>query len=81
MPRMCIACRERKEKEDLICIKKNKNKEFKISTSYTDGRSCYICKNADCIALAIKKRSLNRSFKCEVDKKIYEELMSIEKTL
>lgn len=78
MPRMCIACRERKEKEELICINKNKNNSFKISTGYDDGRSCYICKNKACIELAIKKRALNRSFKCEVDKKIYEELSEIK---
>lgn|GEM_PF-696717 len=69
--RMCCVCRQRKAKSELIKIVKNKDGKFSIAEGYAEGRGAYICKDKNCIEIAIKKRALNRSFKCEVNKEIY----------
>ena len=69
---MCCVCRTRKPKSELIKVVKNKNGEFSIANGHAEGRGAYVCKDEKCIANAIKKRAFNRSFKCEVDKEIYE---------
>lgn len=42
----------------------------------TDGRGAYVCRNADCINLANKKRLLSRAFKGSVEFNI--ELREVE---
>ena len=74
--RMCVICRNRKKKNELVKVVKNKTGDFSIPTIHTEGRGAYVCKNEKCIETAIKKHAFNRSFKCEVDKKIYEQLPS-----
>jgi len=76
--RMCVVCRDRKAKSELIKVVKNKSGEFAIATEHTEGRGAYVCKQAECVKNAIKKRAFNRSFKCEVKKEIYEELQRIK---
>ena len=72
--RMCCVCRTRKPKSELIKVVRNKNGEFFISDGHEEGRGAYICKDSKCIETAIKKRALNRSFKCEVPKETYESI-------
>lgn len=38
------------------------------------GRGAYVCKNEDCIKLAIKKRLFNCSFKSNIPIEVYENL-------
>ena len=72
--RMCIACRERKVKDNLIKIVKV-NDELVIANTHTEGsRGLYICKDINCINLAIKKKVLNRVLKKEIDVSFYEKL-------
>jgi len=78
--RMCCVCRQRKAKSELIKVVKRRGVgdaalyKFSIVSGYEEGRGAYICNDKNCIDIAIKKRALNRSFKCEVDKEIYLEL-------
>ena len=72
--RMCIACRTRFEKSKLIRVAKDKNGDINIDLSHRlEGRGAYICSKA-CIEKCIKARLINRAFKREVDKRVYEEL-------
>ena len=72
--RMCIACRERKVKDNLIKIVKVSD-ELVIANTHTEGsRGLYICKDINCINLAIKKKVLNRVLKKEIDVSFYEKL-------
>lgn len=73
--RTCCVCRQKKCKKDLlrftldvgqVKINEGKQKIF--------GRSAYVCKCEECLTQAIKKRSLNRAFKREVPKELYEDL-------
>lgn len=72
--RKCTGCLEMKEKKSLIRIVKNEE-AFSIDfTGKANGRGAYICKNFDCLEKSIKNKGLERSFKCKIDSKIYEEL-------
>ena len=73
--RMCMACRERKQKERLIrVVKQKKGSIFIDKTGKADGRGAYVCNNLECLELLKKKRGLERSFKCKIDGLIYDDL-------
>ena len=70
--RMCIACRELKEKRAMLRIVKNsENKIFIDFSSKAAGRGAYICDNPDCIKKLKAKRLLNKTFSCSVDDDVY----------
>jgi hypothetical protein len=70
--RQCIACRELKEKKEMLRIVKNKDGEIFLDFSgKAAGRGAYICDNAECITKLKKQRLINKVFSCEVDDKVY----------
>lgn len=70
--RMCIACKEMKNKKELIRIVKNSEGEISLDfTGKKNGRGAYICPDKACIEKCIKTRAINRAFSCEVDKEVY----------
>lgn len=72
--RMCVACRKMLPQNELIrFVRDADDAEVKIDTNKKRfGRGAYICANGECIALAKKKRGLERHFKCRVPIEIYE---------
>ena len=47
--RMCISCRQMKDKKSLVRIVKNKEGDIRIDlTGKQNGRGAYICKDNDC---------------------------------
>lgn len=72
--RMCFVCRTKKTKSELIRIV-NQNGELKIDNAkILQGKGAYICNDAKCIEDMMKKHSLNRLYKCNIDEKIYQKL-------
>ena len=73
--RQCIGCNEMKSKKELIRVIKTPEGEFMIdATGKKNGRGAYVCKTSDCLAKAIKNKGLERSFKVQIPKEIYERL-------
>ncbi len=73
--RRCVACREMKQKRELVRIVKSPENEIFIdNTGRKNGRGAYICKDLSCFAKALKTKALNREFKMEVPDDIYETL-------
>ena len=73
--RQCVgACRESKEKKQLIRIVKNDQEITIDRTGKKNGRGAYLCDNLECLVKARKNRGLNRAFRMEVDESVYEEL-------
>ncbi len=73
--RMCVGCRQMKGKDELIRIVRTGEGEFAIDLSgKMDGRGAYVCKNPDCLALAVKNHGFERSFKRKLPREISEEL-------
>lgn len=77
--RMCIACRQMKPQNELIRIVKDKaTHNISLDTEKKlFGRGAYVCRNADCIKSAEKKRGIERHFKCAVPHEIYESIVKL----
>lgn len=70
--RMCISCRELKEKRDMLRVVKNGDgKIFLDFSSKASGRGAYICNSPECIKKLKKQRLLNKVFSCAVGDEVY----------
>ena len=73
--RMCVACREMKEKTQLARIVKTPPGEIMIDGgTRIGGRGAYICKCKACLKTAEKTNALARAFETAVSKEIYTSL-------
>ena len=62
-------------KKELIRIVKDNENNFAIDlTGKMNGRGAYICRKAECLKKAMKSKSLERSFKMQIPKEVYEKL-------
>jgi len=78
--RMCVACRQMKEKKELIKVTKPKEGLIQIDeTGKLPGRGAYVCKNPDCVKKAKKARGFERAFKCALPEDLYEKLDEVAK--
>lgn len=69
---MCIACRELKEKNEMLRVVKNaEGKIFIDFSSKASGRGAYICDNPDCIKKLSKYKLFNKVFSCAVEPDVY----------
>ena len=76
--RMCSACRQMKNKEELFRVVMVKGCEPELDFSYKmQGRGAYICKDSECINNGQKRRSLERSLSHSVNQDIYKEMSEI----
>ena len=72
--RMCVACRKRFPKEELLRIV---NKESTPQIDILQKEQCrgiYLCKNYECIDRAKKIKALNRSLKTEIKEEFYDQI-------
>lgn len=70
--RMCVSCKELKEKRAMLRVVKNaEGKIFIDFSSKASGRGAYVCDNPDCIKKLKKQRILNKVFSCAVEEEIY----------
>ena len=62
--RMCQACRQTKNRDELIKITKLSSGFLKLNPSLKElGRSVYVCKNNECIKNFIKKKKIKTALK------------------
>lgn len=70
--RMCVACRELKEKREMLRIVKTaEGKIFIDFSSKASGRGAYICNSPECVKKLKRQKLLNKIFSCAVDEKVY----------
>ena len=73
--RQCTGCGEKKEKRDLIRIIRTPENEIQVDfTGKKNGRGAYICNSTECLKLAKKRKSLERSLKLTIPEEVYEKL-------
>ncbi len=59
--RMCVGCREMKEKRELIRVVRSPEGEVSLDpTGKKPGRGAYVCRNAACLKRAIRQKQLER---------------------
>ena len=70
--RMCVACREMKEKREMFRVVKNAAGEiFADFSGKAAGRGAYICNNDECVKKLKKQRLLNKAFSAPVSDEVY----------
>ncbi len=73
--RQCTGCGERKEKKELIRIIRTPEEAIDVDfTGRKNGRGAYICNSVECLQLARKKKSLERSLKTTIPEAVYQKL-------
>ncbi len=70
--RMCVGCREMKNKRDLIRVVKTPEGLITIDAKgKLSGRGAYVCPNAECLQKAVKSKGLERAFKQSITEEIF----------
>ncbi len=65
--RMCLGCRENKNKRELIRIVRTPLGEIELDvTGKKAGRGAYICPSIDCFQRVIKNKSLEKSLRSTI---------------
>jgi predicted RNA-binding protein YlxR (DUF448 family) len=73
--RMCVACRERKQKREMIRVVRNMDGTLSVDdTGKAPGRGAYICPTLDCLERAKKTNAIGRAIECSVTEEAYEGL-------
>lgn len=73
--RMCVGCREMKDKRELIRIVRRPEGVVELDTTgKKSGRGAYICPNNDCFAKAKKSRSIERALDVKLEQELYDSL-------
>ena len=74
--RMCVGCREMKEKRELIRIVRTPEGETLIDpTGKKSGRGAYVCRSPECLKRAIKQKQLERQLQASLTDEVNEALM------
>lgn len=73
--RMCVGCREMKEKRDLIRIVRTPEGIAVLDpTGKRSGRGAYICRNAECLKKALKQKQLERQLEISMNEEVMQSL-------
>ena len=73
--RMCVICREMKNKSELIRIVRTSEGGLVIdATGKLNGRGAYLCNSMECISKARKSKGLEKSLKMSIPEEIYDKL-------
>ena len=74
--RMCVGCREMKEKRSLLRIVKNAEGAISFDrVGKAPGRGAYICKARECLDKAMKQKQLERALETKIEATVFEQLM------
>ena len=66
--RMCVGCREMKEKKALLRIVRNAQGEISFDRiGKAPGRGAYICKSKECLTKAVRQKQLDRALETKID--------------
>ena len=80
--RMCVGCREMKEKRDLIRVVRGPEGDVSLDpTGKKSGRGAYVCRNAECLKRAIRQRQLERQLEVVLTEEVSEYLKRELETL
>jgi len=69
--RICVGCKETKDKKELIRIVRTPDGEVKIDpTGKMSGRGAYICCNKECLQAALAGKHLERALQVELPQEL-----------
>ena len=74
--RMCVGCREMKEKRSLMRVVKSPEGAISFDrVGKAPGRGAYVCKSKECFEKAVKQRQLERALETHIDEAVFTQLM------
>lgn len=66
--RMCVGCRLMKNKKELIRVVRTPDGNIELDeTGKKSGRGAYICRDANCLAMAVKGKRLQKALEHEIE--------------
>ena len=75
--RMCVGCREMKEKRELIRVVRTPEGETALDpTGKKSGRGAYVCRNPECLRRSIRQKQLERQLQVSLTDEVNEALMA-----
>ena len=75
--RMCVGCREMKEKKSLIRVVRSPEGEVSLDpTGKKPGRGAYVCREGECLQKALKQKQLERQLQVSLSEEVSEALNS-----
>ena len=73
--RMCLGCRQMKPKREMTRIVRTADGTIEIDpTGKKSGRGTYVCKDPQCLELALDVERLKKALNCEVTKDMVAQL-------
>lgn len=73
--RMCTGCGEMFDKRTLVRVVKSPEGEVSLDLiGKKAGRGAYVCKSADCLKQARKKRAFERAFSMKIEDSVYDKM-------
>ena len=72
--RKCVACGQMVPKDELYRVVRTEDGIQLDLTYKAQGRGAYVCRKMECIQLADKKKSFNRSLRCPVSQEVIDSL-------
>ena len=74
--RMCLGCREHKDKKELVRVVRSPEGEVSVDlTGRKNGRGAYICRSKECLKKARKQKAISKALNCEITDEVYEQLL------
>ena len=74
--RMCVGCREMKEKRQLMRIVKSPENVISFDrVGKAPGRGAYVCRSQECLSKAVKQKQLERALETKIEDAVYQQLM------
>lgn len=73
--RMCTGCGEMFDKRELVRVVKGPDGEISLDlTGKKSGRGAYVCRSAECLKKARKKKAFERAFGVAIDDAVYDKM-------
>ena len=69
--RMCMACREKKSKREMLRIVKNDSGIHLDFSGKADGRGAYLCNSEECLKKLLRYKLINKTFSCNAGEEVY----------
>ena len=74
--RMCVGCREMKEKRQLLRIVKSPENVISFDrVGKAPGRGAYVCRDQECLSKAVKQKQLERALETKIEEAVFSQLM------
>lgn len=77
-PRRCVGCGRELSKKSLLRVVRSPQGVVSIDlTGKAAGRGAYLCRDAECVKLAKRRKALSRALKLPIDEELHAQLETL----